>query len=291
MHQEISLYLDLEPSKNVDLEAAARAAIAFNSFIKEVAFVVDPFSTVRIELESGTEGSLSLNSIIRGISGSLSPRALRAIATGALMFFGHETASYTYEKILDHFVESGESEEVAKELAVHLERICSAKGPEKEARKIYQELQRDDAVTGVGVSTERAKRPAFIVPKSEFSDRGKEIKQLEDETQRSVTNVQSLTLVSPVLVKGKRKWKFRQGKIEFGAPVLDERFLDRVLSGREPILMSDGIMMKVRITTKEQLKSGVVWEIVDRQIDEVLEVTLPPVQTHFLMTPEDTQRK
>ncbi len=42
MQQEISLYIDLEPSKNVDLEAAARAAIAFNSFIKEVAFAVDP---------------------------------------------------------------------------------------------------------------------------------------------------------------------------------------------------------------------------------------------------------
>jgi hypothetical protein len=290
MQQEISLYIALAPSTKIDLEAAARAAIAFNSFVKEVAFAVDPFSIVRVELESGTEGSLALNSVIRGISGLMTPRALKAIAAGVLLFFGHETASYTYAKALDYFLASGETQTSAEELAAHLQRIFEAKNTEKEARKVYQELQRDDAVTGVGVSITHGVRPEFVVPRSEFSDRGREIKQVEDETVRFVTTVQSLTLVSPVLVKSKRKWKFKQGKFEFGAPVLDERFLDRVFSGREPILMSDGITMKVRITTKEQRKDGVVWEIIDRQIEEVLEVIPPPQQTHFLMTPEDTKR-
>jgi hypothetical protein len=63
----LSLYLDLKPGLKADLEVTARAALAFASAIREVAYVIDPALELRIELESGTDGSLCLNAILRAV--------------------------------------------------------------------------------------------------------------------------------------------------------------------------------------------------------------------------------
>ncbi|MGO4137907.1 hypothetical protein ACEQ6A_25610 [Rhizobium brockwellii] len=283
MQQQISLYLELRPGSKVDLETAARAALAFDALLKELAFAVDPFSTVRVELESGTEGSLSLNSVIKAVKGEITPKRLSAIAAGVLIWFGEQSASWTHGKVMDLlFSDTEVNETMTKEeidaIAEDVLRILKNKAGEQQAGKIYQELQRDDAVKGVGVTTSHAKRPRHIVPRSEFPGRGKVVTESAADGIRSETTVQTLTLISPVLVKGQRKWKFRQGKFEFGASIRDEEFLDRVLSGREPILMSDGIMMKVKLTVKEEKKDG-VWQITSKTVDEVLEVS--PSASHL----------
>lgn len=276
MQQEVSLYLDLKDGMKVDLATAARAALAFDAALKEIAFSLDPFATVRVELESGTEGSLSLNSIIT--AAKLDETRLKAIARGIAAFFAADTASYTYQKVLDHFVEEPEahqsmSKEEIDQLATAVLRIVESKAAEKQVGRIYQELQRDEAVRGVGVSPKHDRRPAQIVPRSEFQSRGRVVEESEKMGERSETTVQVLTLVSPVLVQGSsRKWKFRSGKLEFGAPIKDQRFLDRVLSGRERVPMADGIRMKVVLTVKEEYKDG-VWQIRDRTVNEVMEIT------------------
>ncbi|MBY3474085.1 hypothetical protein HFN78_24705 [Rhizobium laguerreae] len=291
MQQQISLYIELKEGEKVDLETAARAALAFDAVLKEIAFSIDPFSAIRVELESGTEGSLSLNSIIKSVSGRFTQTQLTSIVGGVMFWFAQETASWTYSAILDEVntqpeihqsLTKEEVEAVAKEIA----KILDSKVAEKQVGKVYQELQRDDAVKGVGVAVERDKKPRYIVPRSEFQQRGRIITGSESTGSRTETTVQTLTLVSPVLIKGKRKWKFRQQKFEFGAPILDEAFLDRLLSGREPIPMSDGIAMKVKLTVKEEKKDG-VWQIVDRSIDEVIEVIQPPKQYDILGSPSE----
>ncbi|MGR9273186.1 hypothetical protein ACU8KI_01010 [Rhizobium leguminosarum] len=294
MQQEISLYLDLKKGMKVDLATAARAALAFDAALKEIAFSIDPFATIRIELESGTEGSLSLNSIIS--AAKLDQARLKAIAWGIAAFFVADTASYTYEKVLDHLFAEPEihqslSQAEIEDLAAAVVRIVESKATEKQVGKIYQELQRDEAVKGVGVSPKHGRRPTEIVPRSEFQKRGRIVEESEKTGQRSETTVQTLTLVSPVLVQGSaRKWKFRSGKLEFGAPVKDRRFLDRVLSGREPVPMSDGIRMKVVLTVKEERKDD-VWQIKDRIIDEVIEITPATEQTSLNLGAASEQRE
>ncbi|MGV2099729.1 hypothetical protein [Rhizobium sp. 21-4511-3d] len=276
MQQEVSLYLDLKDGMKVDLATAARAALAFDAALKDIAFSIDPFAIVRVELESGTEGSLSLNSIIK--AAKLDEARLRSIAWGIAAFFVADTASYTYQKVLDHFLEEPEihqsmSKEEVHQLAEAVMRIVESKVAEKQVGKIYQELQRDEAVKGVGVSQKHDRRPAQIVPRSEFQRRGRVVEESEKMGERSETTVQVLTLVSPVLVQGSsRKWKFRSGKLEFGAPIKDQPFLDRVPSGRERVPMADGIRMKVVLTVKEERKEG-VWQIKERIVDEVMEIT------------------
>ena len=51
----ISLYLELVPDQKADLEVVARAALAFDAAIKELAYIIDPGMEIKVELESGTE--------------------------------------------------------------------------------------------------------------------------------------------------------------------------------------------------------------------------------------------
>jgi len=284
MQQEISLYIDLHEGRKVDLETAARSALAFDMLVKEVAFAIEPFVEVRIELESGTEGSLSLNSVISSVR--LDKARLRAIAWAVAAFFVADTTSYTYQAILDRILSEPEVREtITKEqieaIAHEVAKVIESKIADKQASKVYQELQRDDAVRGVGVSPNRDRRPSDVVPRSEFQKRGRIIQESESTGSRSETTIQTVTLVSPVLVHGStRQWKFKQGKNEFGAPIKDEKFLARVLSGREPVPMADGITMKVVLTVKEERKDG-VWQVKSRTIDEVMEIT-PPAEPEDL---------
>src|SRR5947208_9697632 len=88
----VSLYLDLQPGQKVDLEVAARAALAFAAAIRETAYIFDPSMTVRVELLSGTDGSLSLNSLIRSIKlrDLVTRKRLIALAITATLWFTHE---------------------------------------------------------------------------------------------------------------------------------------------------------------------------------------------------------
>lgn len=287
MQQEVSLYLELQEGRKADLATAARAALAFDAALKEIAFSINPFISIRVELESGTEGSLSLNSIIK--TDKLDKPKLKAMAWGVAAFFATDLASYTLQKILDSILAEPEihqtmTGEEIDNLANAVVKILESKTAEKHIGKIYRELERDDAVKGVGVSPRHARKPTEIVPRSEFQKRGRIVEESETTGIRTDTSVQTLTLVSPVLMQGSsRKWKFRSGKIEFGAPIKDESFLARVLSGREPIQMAEGIIMKVLLTTKEEKKDG-IWHIKERTVDEVLDISPAPDQGEFTLS-------
>jgi len=293
MQQEVSLYLDLHKDRKVDLVAAARAALAFDAALKEIAFAIDPFATIKVELESGTEGSLSLNSVITAVR--LDPVKLKAIAFGIATFFALETATYTYSRILDSLLDEPDiqrtlSRQEIEEIAREVVRTIESKAAEREVGKIYQELQRDDAVKGVGISTNHNRKPREIIPRAEFQKRGRIVQESEKTGVRTESSVQTLTLISPVLVQAStRKWKFRSGKFEFGAPIKDQAFLDRVLSGREPVPMADGITMKVVMSVTEERQDG-VWKIKERVIDEVLDISHPPEQTSLSFGPANEQQ-
>jgi hypothetical protein len=49
----VNIYLDLEPGQKPDLEATARAMLAFTAAVNELAYVIDPGLEVRIDLGSG----------------------------------------------------------------------------------------------------------------------------------------------------------------------------------------------------------------------------------------------
>jgi len=95
----VSLYLDIEPGQKADLEVVARAALAFDVAVKELAYILDPGLELRVELESGTEGTLSLNSIIRPIK-TIGERSPRFIAGD--LWFVIDATGWGVDRILDH---------------------------------------------------------------------------------------------------------------------------------------------------------------------------------------------
>lgn len=79
-------------------------------------------------------------------------------------------------------------------------------------------------------------------------------------------------LVSPVLENDrKRRWKFRIGEVEFGAPIKDHIFLDAVFSGKHPILMKGSTHMRIALETHEEFVDG-AWVSKERTVWSVLSV-------------------
>lgn len=90
-------------------------------------------------------------------------------------------------------------------------------------------------------------------------------------------SIETLTLVSPVPLQSKRKWRFIGKEGEFGATVKDEQFLDDVQRGRSAIPMVAGIRMEVELQTLESPFEG-IWIVRNRNILRVRRVTPPSIQ-------------
>lgn len=273
----VSLYLDLERGETADIEVVSRAAIAFSAAIKALAAEIAPGVDVRVDLVSGTEGSLSLNSLIKGAGLLVTKERLINIALGIALYFALETRDYTVGRLLDHLTGNDEasaethlSEEDVQRLAAAFEKRVA----EKHVQQIFKEVERDPAITGVGATTKPGKRPAIVVPRAEFRERSGVVIRQETVLRRTVPERMSAVLVSPVLVEGTRRWKFRGPYGEFGAPIKDASFTDRVLSGTTSVPMVAGILMDIEVETEEELRDG-VWVPGDHVVTHVFGLQPP----------------
>jgi hypothetical protein len=276
----VSLYIDLEDGQKADLEVVARASIAFAAAVKELAFILDPSLDIRIELASGTEGSLSLNSVIRAVkkhTGLDERLTVAAVAVGVLIWFGEHLADWSFHKVMDYL--TGEtavtetlSPEQIEQLADKISEMIEKKVAHPQVQEVYRELERDHAVKGVGASSVPGARPKRVVPRAEFPQRAGHF-QIKETTsiKRETTKQERVTLISPVLIQGARKWRFRSALGEFAASIKDDVFVERLLSGRILVPMTGGIEMEVLLRITEEQEKG-VWVITDRSIVQVLDI-------------------
>ncbi len=282
--QPVSLYLELEQGQKADLVAAASASIAFADAIREIAYILDPTFEVRIELSSGTEGSLSINSIIRSLrEKATDPETLRTIVVVITLWLAKEGLSWGYHELLGKIFDPHEvtiSDADAQKIAEKVKQMITGGVGKPQVQRLYRDLERDPAVKGVGVTTRPGTRPAEIVPKSEFSARGS-YRTLEETTihRRERTDNETVTLISPVLLPGTRRWRFSSREGEFGAPIRDEAFLENLLSGNTAIPMVAGIIMEVDLQTIEEKREDGMWEPVERSILRVRSVKPAPQQS------------
>ncbi|MBA3677306.1 MAG: hypothetical protein H0W74_07885 [Sphingosinicella sp.] len=301
----ISLYVELAPERRGDLEAISRAAIAWAETIREAAFLTDPFLDVRVELISGTEGSIDLNSQIRRIAGAakdavkdtLSDRKkLKAIAIAVALFFARDAYDWArgkgydelwdwardkYGEIIDTF--SDEDRREVEEIAA---RVAASKSAREKAAKVYRELQRDDAVTGVGVSFVPGARPSDVVPRAQFGDRGGTLSVIEETiVRRTQVDRLTLTLVAPALSDMELKWKFLLGSKTVWAFMDDPDFKERLRPGSNSApRMVTGIRMDVEIETVQEMRDG-VWNNVEQRIKKVHGLSEPTLQPGWLDAP------
>ena len=279
MDQPISLYLDLEPGEVADLEAVARASLAFAAALKEAAYILDPSLDVRIGFQSGTEGSLSINSVITSLRKALphDRPTLMAMLFMALGWFGADVRSYYVGKGLDHVLGAEQlSDADVTRIASELDRLQKAHVGERQVREVYAALKDDKAVRAVGATPQPSTRPPQLVPKSEFDGRSREALPTTKTIQkRSRDDKVRVTLIAPVLLPRERSWKLWLPSLgEFGAKMRDEKFLDRVANGQLKIPLQAGVQMDVILTTNEE-NEGEVWAVKERIIKQVIRTRKP----------------
>lgn len=277
----VSLYLQLEEGKTADMEVVARAALAFSAAVKSAVFELDPNAEVRVELVSGTEGSLSLNSVIRTFNEQRKPIAVVAALT-VLSWFGQHYFEDFMDALHGHSeLSEEEKKSIARAVADELARRSEAPTP---AIEVYRELAKDPVVQGVGASLSPTK-PRAIVPRSEFPVGDEDDPHIllppEDGKQRrSRPRRMTVVLISPVLVRGARRWKLKSFEGEFGATMSDRQFQEDVLSGRRQLPSVEGVLLDVDLETIDEF-NGVVWKSIANRVLRVHDVILPATQTEL----------
>jgi hypothetical protein len=294
----ISLYLALADERRADLEVISRAAIAWAEAIRDAAFLTDPFLEVRVELVSGTESSINLNSVIRAVQDVVGdPKKLRVIALGIATYFATQFGGWVVGKGFDALWETAKhelgpavvemlSEDEKRDVEQTVVRIATAKSTAEKARRVYFELSKDDAVTGVGVSLVPGVRPQHVVPRSEFAERaGMLMVDEELVPRRTETDRLTLTLAAPALQEGDYKWKFQLGGKAVWAHMHDPDFQARLSPGSNSApRMVTGIRMDVDLETVQELKEG-VWTTVNQTVKRVYQLSEPVTQPRWLESP------
>lgn len=293
----LSLYLDIEEGQSPDLEAVARASIAFSQAVKETAYILDPSARVTTRLVSGTEGSLFINGLIEavGITDASTRRLLIAtiVATVPGWFF-LKPVDMLAERFWDGPVNAVEAavkdalssviddhedidEEDTRRIAETAVAILRRENQNQFSAEFFAELDRDPVIRGVGITRVPGVKPDIVVPKSDFEMRYTTIRDAETPDKRKRPQLMRLRIISPRLVNDTLVWKFRGPDGEFGASMLDQEFREKFTSGDIRLDLSKPINISATVEFTEKREGG-LWVTVSKSVVEVHDYENEPEQ-------------
>lgn len=293
----ISLYLQLEQGQHANLVVVAKTAVHFASLIEAMASEVFPDAQVSVEAVSASESSLIWNTVVTvfrnvktGILAGASkhPRTATLAAYVALRMLNN-AVDWSQDQIMDWLAGKDAPAEVQRlqpderrQLAVDIAEELRKGTAKHEANAVFRELRKDRRIIGAGVTSLPKTRPQLLVRPEHFdiSD-GAEI---ADGAVRVSSQRAEITVISPVLMAGDRRWKFRAFNSEFGAPMKDQSFLDKVLRGETDIRLQAGLVLDVELETSESVQHG-VWTIESRSVLKVHGWRNAPEQANLLLRP------
>lgn len=296
---QIGLYVGLREGQELDLRVAAKAALAFDDFMRAFVSQIEPETEISLTFRKSEIGSLN---IISTIKAKVNKQMLVGIAAGAATWLGMTVAGYSVETVLDE-IRANLSEEEKSELSEKdLERIAEAclkatKSHElsEKTNAISQVLSEDDAVTGLGLTVGAEKKPRVLRHRSAFPAAISKSALVDQETQEKISRVtevdRDLILTEPVLIDKPRKWRFMMGKIEISAYIRDETFRQKALQGKLGVPLSQGIEIRAKIKTTEQRLETDLWKPVKYEIMHVTSWKAEPAQLTLAMpSPQKIQR-
>jgi len=298
MDVPVSLYLKTKQGVHPDLKVAAKSAIIFAEIIEGIVASIDPDLDVQVEIVSGSEGSLGLNTLNRIVERSKA--TAEEVKQGVLQGWRrHEKARflavYAAIKILDNGIAWGQDQVMdwmasddapaevqklsevdrkllAKEVVAELRRGSDS----DKVQRLYGQIAKDERIDAIGV-TARPKPATKLLSRSDFTEKAIE----PEDSDRVTTTRMEVTLISPVLEFGDRRWKLRGHYGEFGAPIKDKSFLRSAISGETNLHLRGGVILDADIATHERLNDG-VWEIQLRTVEKVHGWREGPVQDDLL---------
>ena len=232
----VSLYLDIAPAEEVDLEVAAKAAIEWAKALKAGARAVDASKEYRVNLVAAQPGSKRWLAKIEETSinqAALSakqkwdnvPLIIRLGLTAVLVLPG--TAKATYDA---YFGDDGFSEKQLEQLREVTDKASESPEMGKHKKEMFRQALRDRSIVGLGsgVPDRENWRPATLVPSNRFAEAdGLFELQEEEPEEKPIFQTLDVVLVSPNLDNPRLTWVFRQEGIPgtIKASMADERFL------------------------------------------------------------------
>ena len=176
--QLISLYLELEPSTDVDLEVAAEAAIEWSQTLKAAARAVNPDFEYRVNLIATEKGSnkwlakierlpINQNALTLKQRWENTPFIIRAAISLASVLV--VTAKPTYDA---YFPDDGLTETQKVEFKEIVDKAISDSSVQSHKKTMYRKTQRDKNISGVGGGVPDGPnwKPSEIVPRTRFAE-------------------------------------------------------------------------------------------------------------------------
>ncbi|BAK65336.1 hypothetical protein SLG_06610 [Sphingobium sp. SYK-6] len=284
---EIVLHFELAPGQFADTKIVAEALIRWAELVEAAVKAIEPAGTVELEIIGNERGSLRFPQIIKFIEQGIAdvdaawqqyPYIRKAVigsahvlATGVVG--GLIAASLAPEVQKVELTEGGQAAKSEMEA-----KISESTSVQTASRKFYQIVERDPAITGVGVAQSREEEPV-IVPRSEFHARSGlwSIEEDPAPAHEKIDEWDVVLLRAPFSHK-RLPWQFSRDGLTFSALMDDAQFLLAVKEGRVPINLQEGVVMRIRLAYSERLE-GQVWktEPKSRRVVKVISPTpLPP---------------
>ncbi len=285
--EAISIYFGLEQGARADLEVIARALLELSHAIKAFGEVVDPGMDIRVEVVRGRDGSLFVDLIIKAVK-YLNPGKKGAIEITGLVFLAllTDTRQFFDSKLLDRLFVGGDKATVedpasrsgkVEEAKKAIEQITKNNTGGTYIQNFYGTLLQDNSITGVGASRGSGTKPDVIVRRPDFAQRAKPVQRIHVDEVRVIKEEMTVTLISPILIPGQRKWRLKSDKGEFSAAIIDNDFQKKFQAGQTQIRLQSGIEMRVVVSVLENKIDG-AWHISSREIIEVKSIKAAPHQ-------------
>ncbi|HWV60174.1 MAG TPA: hypothetical protein VN034_05950 [Sphingopyxis sp.] len=268
---QISLYFQLREGEKADLEIVSAAAIAWVESLRAVARAYDPNSDVKVELVDADESSLIYNTLIDWFERNIEKRIERLDRGGgrlprtrklalALALFLIVTGYPTYDF---YFGDEGFTDEDRQLMQEILEHAKKDSAVETSKRKFFRTLEREPAITAVGIKEHPKAEPLVTVQSDRFAEAsGLWVTDDSDVPEQVTHPVLEVVLVKPALVHTPRAWTFKpEGLPEFEAVMRDPLVLQAIQENGLPERLREGIPMTIRLEVREVLVDG-QWKLV-----------------------------
>ncbi|XUU60970.1 hypothetical protein ACRAQ6_01495 [Erythrobacter sp. HA6-11] len=277
MADELVLHFETLPNHYPDTAIAAQALLDWAELVKTAFAVVEPEQGIRLEIIGVHPGSTRFPQLLKFLDEQAGrvrsawddyPH-LRSIVAGSAHTLWTATVAGGVSLAMLPDEQSVRLSEKDREL---LQKIGETPEVQAASNQFYQRLERDSAISGVGVANDWEEYPPLIVPRSEFPERsGLWVNDSQDVQQRTHSDQWNVVLLRPALISTPQSWQFMRDGLKFSAKMHDAKFLAAIRDGRVPLTLQEGVVMNVRIEYDEILV-GQIWEPVpnSRRVVKVL---------------------
>jgi hypothetical protein len=275
----------------LNAETLAASLLNLSGAIKDINRIVNPEYNIEVYVDAIGEGSFRAR--IKTLSEKATPLLKGASKTIVLSLL----AALIYDKLLadktdiniivnndSYVVEYGDQKVILpKEIADVKKKVSERPEIEKKISGIFQALEKDPEIEDFGITKNiDDERPLVLFPRSDFPTL-LEVRDvsLSEETSRIKEDKTDLQIIRAIFVRGKRKWQFvwRDG-IKISAPILDDKFFDKLKSHEYVIGTGDAISVLLKIHQSKDEMSG-VWMNDSYEVVEVYSHKAAPKQKSF----------